>query len=313
MNRKVSLLDKALQIVETILQLISSIIGKLRQITRAYKSRRILNAYLDSEQRPWSPGYHKYKIMQIRDVLFDQDLLDRFRYSKPLPSNYGYHLDCRIVEIPWVISHLEHASPNMRLLDAGSALNHEFVVQHPAVAQHDLSIITLAPERLNFWQLGISYIYDDMRQLPFRDNWFDMVVCISTLEHVGMDNSLFAPDYHDYNNDNKSYLQALLELNRVLRPRGKLYLTLPYGIPEDHGWLHQFDATKLDELIEAFDPIEFTETIYKYNEHGMWEQSTRISAASSVYFDYISKDIYTEMPLNMQAAEGAVVCLELVK
>ena len=55
----------------------------------------------------------------------------------------------------------------------------------------ELTIVTLAPEPVAFTSLGVSYLYGDLRQLPFRDDWFDEVACLSTLEHVGMDNAVY--------------------------------------------------------------------------------------------------------------------------
>ena len=42
--------------------------------------------------------------------------------------------------------------------------------------------------------LGVSCLYEDLRALPYRASYFDAVACISTLEHVGMDNRLYGSD-----------------------------------------------------------------------------------------------------------------------
>ncbi len=54
-----------------------------------------------------------------------------------------------------------------------------------------------------------------MRELPFDDQAFDLVLCVSTLEHVGADNSGYGLDAED---DGASRLTALRELRRVLAP-----------------------------------------------------------------------------------------------
>lgn len=53
-------------------------------------------------------------------------------------------------------------------------------------------------------------IQGDACTLPVKDNSFDIVFCIETLEHIKNDKN------------------ALKELNRILKPAGKLLLTVPY-------------------------------------------------------------------------------------
>jgi len=37
---------------------------------------------------------------------------------------------------------------------------------------------------------GISYIFEDLRESCFRDDYFDIVVSLSTIEHIGLDNTM---------------------------------------------------------------------------------------------------------------------------
>jgi ubiquinone/menaquinone biosynthesis C-methylase UbiE len=39
-------------------------------------------------------------------------------------------------------------------------------------------------------QNNISYVYGDLRNTILKDQCFDEIVCISTLEHIGMDNTM---------------------------------------------------------------------------------------------------------------------------
>jgi len=55
----------------------------------------------------------------------------------------------------------------------------------------------------------VALVHGDVRQLPFADDSFDVIVSCETIEHV--------PDVR----------MAILEMHRVTRPGGKLFLTTP--------------------------------------------------------------------------------------
>lgn len=62
--------------------------------------------------------------------------------------------------------------------------------------------------------LNQKYIAADVRSLPFKDNFFDVVVSSSTLDHFNSDTDL---------------IKSLLELKRVIKPDGKLVIALNNG------------------------------------------------------------------------------------
>ncbi|MGI8801396.1 MAG: class I SAM-dependent methyltransferase [Solirubrobacteraceae bacterium] len=180
----------------------------------------------------------------VLPVIDDSELARCFATGEPLPEGIGPDYNERIVEYPWALAHPLGA----RVLDAGSTFNHSSLLDRllPRIAR--LTIVTLAPEGPSFAERGIEYVYADLRCLPFRDDSFDTVVSISTLEHVGMDNSRYGGPTAD-GDPVTAARRALSELRRVVAPGGLLLLTVPYGRAEDHGWFRQFDATALDELL----------------------------------------------------------------
>lgn len=91
------------------------------------------------------------------------------------------------MEFPWILAQ----ELGGRVLDAGSALNHGHVLDRVLVDVNALHIVTLAPEELAFTERRVSYVYADLRDLPYRDGYFTTVVSLSILEHVGMDNAIF--------------------------------------------------------------------------------------------------------------------------
>jgi SAM-dependent methyltransferase len=86
---------------------------------------------------------------------------------------------------------------------------------------------------------GVETVEADVRSLPFEDHSFGQVLLVSTLEHIGADNTVYGIGAE---HDENGRLQALRELRRVLRPGGSLLVTVPIGEPGDHGWFWQDDV-----------------------------------------------------------------------
>lgn len=64
----------------------------------------------------------------------------------------------------------------------------------------------------------VEFATGDATALDFPDNTFDAVICSEVMEHL--------PDYH----------AALREIRRILKPDGKLCITVPHGWPEKICW-----------------------------------------------------------------------------
>src|SRR6202521_3837783 len=115
-----------------------------RDLRRAWKRWR----FKRSGRRPWSSGYLEYKNHEIARWL------QPGAFAIPsLPPGYGFRLDERIVEYPWLFSRLP-AEPGA-LLDAGSVLNFDYLLDHALLQNKKLHICTLAPESECFWKRGI--------------------------------------------------------------------------------------------------------------------------------------------------------------
>jgi hypothetical protein len=95
----------------------------------------------------------------------------------------------------------------------------------------------------------------------------------------------------------------------VLRPGGRLLLTIPFGRREDHGWLQQFDAAGIGRLVEAFGGHLVAEAYYRYTAAG-WQRSTVDGCAGARYFNIHATPAIEP---DGAAAARAVCCLDLVR
>lgn len=252
---------------------------------------------------PWTAEYGARHRAFVERTLDDAQLLERFRRGERLPRRYGIGFDERVVEYPWLLA----AAPGGQVLDAGSTLNHEHVLERFLPTCVGLHVVTLAPEAESFPELGVVYAYADVRELPYPDVSFDTVVAASTLEHVGMDTTVYGAPGRRSSEPAEEADQALSELARVLVPGGKLLVTVPYGRAEDHGWFRQFGREDVERVIAHEKWRASTATVYRYSREG-WQLSGLDEAADETYWDHHVDPV---VPRDRAAAARAVACLVL--
>lgn len=134
----------------------------------------------------------------------------------------------RCIEVPLALEVI-NLQRQGRVLDAGCALN-GFLSDALAPQVTHLTQ-NIASETIYAHQSKpLSYVSADLRDLSlYAGAAFDRVACVSTLEHIGMDNSTYmgtaeaCPD---------TMLRAVKELLRVTR--SELFISVPYHDPAMH-------------------------------------------------------------------------------
>jgi len=307
----VILADIAKQLLPPIL------IRPMQAVSRKF-SQSPADLYVANGRRPWTFGYLEYKQQYIESTLDDPAQMARFAEGTSLPDGYGVGLDERCIEYPWLLSQLD-AAPR-RLLDAGSTLNHEFVLRQPRLRDSTIHILTLAPEETCLWTLPASYIFSDLREMPMREDYYDAVCCISTLEHVGFDNSFYANDRPPEEERPFDFRLVMREMRRVLAPGGDLFLTVPFGQYRNGGWYQQFDSALLQDAIDAFGPCRVVvKRFYRYQRSG-WQIAEEENVRDCQFVAWndprpaVVKPPRDDSPTSdLAAAARAVACVRLVK
>jgi hypothetical protein len=226
-----------------------------------------------------------------RHIAWSMEHSEHFR-ARQLPPGYGYRMSERAVEYGWAIAQAPHG----RVLDAGSALNHDVTLDAVLPHLESLTIVTLAPEPASSVDRGVNYVYGDLRSLSFPDASFDTVVCISTLEHVGLDNTRYGGATTPIDDPRRAAQHAMRELIRVARSGATLMITVPFGTSWTGDWVRQFDAVELDDLLALVQPVVHEETVFAHG-HAGWQVTTRQAAATATYRSSVAE---------------AVACLKLV-
>ncbi len=178
--------------------------------------------------------------------------------------------DERPIEIPWCLARY---GGEPRLLDVG------YVFAEPAYLT---ALVALGADRLVGVDLaaadvpGLESVRADLRALPFDDGTFDVVIAISTLEHVGQDNSQYGLAVE---HDHASLDGALREVHRVLDADGRLLVTVPTGAADEFRpeqavlapatWVDRFEAAGF---------LVWEDELYELGREG-WQSVTALSNA----------------------------------
>lgn len=279
----------------------------IANLLRAAKHRLMMYRFLLTGRVPFSMGYGVFKVKKIQSILENAELMHTFRrQGDRLPDGFGIGLDERCIEYPWVLSRLNEG-PEL-LLDAGSVLNKTYLLKNPLLQNKRIHILTLAPEEECHWESGISYIYEDLRNLPMKENLYDTVVCISTLEHIGCDNTDYTRNQLHRENRPQDYVAAIKELRRVLKPGGSLFLTVPFGAYQHLGMLQQFDSKMLRATKETFGRDKIEESFYRYDSDG-WKLVREDECSDCQYVEWNSNSPRKAAEKDLAVAAGAVACI----
>jgi SAM-dependent methyltransferase len=114
----------------------------------------------------------------------------------------------RTVEIPIAKCILQENKGSV--LEVGNVLSHYFNVKHDIVDKYERTEGIITQDIVGF-------------QTSKR---YDLIISISTLEHVGWDEN---PDHSAFAGDSEKIPKALSKLCGLLKPNGKIIITVPLG------------------------------------------------------------------------------------
>lgn len=249
--------------------------------------------------RPWSWSYGAFRSQAIAK------LLNRSPVTVP-EVPFGAWVDERIVEYPWMLQRLGSPKAGCRLLDAGAGLN--VAIPLAILKQRGWQVSSITLERERFALEGVQYFEGDLRHLPFPDKCFEAVCCLSTLEHVGMNNDRYARGELSQRGDAADWQRAVREMWRVTAPGGVLRITMPCGRAADHGWFQVFPPTVESLIANCVGDATVHCQFFIHTESG-WERSTSEAMSNCECWD---PGISTASSIPRAAFSEGIICLELI-
>jgi len=204
-------------------------------------------------------GYNQYKISIIKKIIGN-----KFFKIKS-------YIDERAVEIPWVINSLK--GKEGILLDVGCSLNHDYIVNE-LKNFNKIHFLNLYKEKNNFSNRVITYKIENICHNSYSSNYFDVITCISTLEHIGYDNSMYNLNNYNFDKRKTNFFLAIKEIKRILKPGGYFFFSVQFGKSMNFKKLHKFNYKKILNLKKYFLPKKCIFKFFKY-ENFSWKEVSK--------------------------------------
>ena len=199
-----------------------------------------------------------------------------------LPKDFAKSMPERAVEL---LLATQTYKPGARVLDVGhaNAQKCHLLMLKTLAEPRRLTGIDIAPPTYDVGEYYERTISGDITRIPEADGSFDVVWCISTIEHVGLDNSAYTTDFTLEGNAD---MRAARELLRVVAPGGTLLLTVPYGRSENLGWSRNYDRARWQAMLDNFRPSADVHELYFRHTYGRgWEPAPPEELAYVGYYD----------------------------
>lgn len=174
----------------------------------------------------------------------------------------------RDIEVPWAQAAINKCRGTW--LDVGYARTEpEFWEDVHFTGERCVGLDFAIPDRPNPFDETIEA---DVTNYKFGS--YDLITCISTLEHVGCDNTKYKAG--EVRRENPIPLQQ--EVVRKLRDAGERVLaSVPFGRFENHGWFVQYDLKMVEDLAptevafyrlggEKMEPAKLADCLYRVDE-----------------------------------------------
>jgi hypothetical protein len=170
-----------------------------------------------------------------------------------------YAVNERIVEVPFVLSLINGGKENQKILDFGCTRS--WISLSLASLGHRVYGIDLRDYPFEHENL----VFNKQDILEFNEKNFDIVIAVSSLEHVGLG---------AYGEENKTdgIEQVLEKMNELLIENGTLIITVPVGQPSVDPFMRSFAPDEIKELVTSKGFLLEDSRYFKRKGHRQWSR-----------------------------------------
>lgn len=152
----------------------------------------------------------------------------------------------RIVEVPFVFKNLPQVN-KAKILDVGCCET-IMPIQLSSLG-YKVTGIDIRPYDLS--HPNFSFVQEDICETKLLPNQFDLIICISAIEHIGLDT------IYGRSNKKSSDKKAIKSMFSLLKPGGKILLTMPAGVEFSQSeFMKIYSPKKIHQLLKDFKVIK---------------------------------------------------------
>jgi len=183
-------------------------------------------------------------------------------------QSQDWKINERPIEFRFIFDQLSQLSPRS-VLDVGTG-----TTALPHVLRTCGYLVTAMDNVRDYWPDGMSnrhyHVLDDDIRNPALDQTFDVVTCISVLEHI------------------VDHRAAVRSMCRLLNPGGRLLMTFAYNEAQYHP-----NAYELPESDPMFRHLPYVCQIFSRREVTEWAENNRMRIAAQEYWRCYTGDLWT--------------------
>jgi len=196
--------------------------------------RKISKAFL--QYISFLQDYYKYKKFDDSEKINIRNLfpiVNEKSEFQPFDSHYFY-------QDIWAIKRIQEYSP-MKHVDVGSSINFIGIL---TVITH---VLYVDIRKLDVKLKNYEFQKGNILEMPFNNNSIESLSCLHVAEHIGLGRYGDKLDPH-------GTLKACKELQRILKPGGNLFFSLPVG--KDRVCFNAHRIHRASQIVEYFDVLK---------------------------------------------------------
>ncbi len=164
------------------------------------------------------------------------------------PLFLGQVISERVVEYPFIFRQLT-LPKGSRILEVGCC----YSLLSVQLASLGFEVYGIDLEHYSYSHANLRTVVGDIRESGFPREYFDAVVAVSTIEHVGLPYSFRKSRVLRTPLDKQGDFRAVEEIHRILRPSGSFILTVPFDRDFVETQTHRiYDQHRIANLTRRF-------------------------------------------------------------